>query len=268
MTVPAGQVLLGTVAIEPNRWATVDPSGAPSIVLADWLPAIAGAGFDGIELWERHLPDAPADAAPVIEGPPPITVFNTYVGFDTADPAERTAVARRVARTGATGVKCNVGNDPRLVDAYGDRLAAWLDDLPAPVAVLCECHAGISVAEDPVVAARIFDRAGGRDRMQAIVHTHEPSDQLRARFDAYGDRITHVHINHLDLATASVPTLAATRVRFEATVALLDELGFGGSWTIEFVHGLLTDGDEPVALLDQAVEDLAVVRSVLGAGSP
>ena len=48
-----------------------------------------------------------------------------------------------------------------------------------------------------------------------------------------------------------------------ARVELLRSLGFRGSWTIEFVHGLLTERDHPAALLEQAADDLAVLRSVL-----
>ena len=57
--VAAGTVLLGTVAIEPNRWSTVDSSGAPVADLFERAAAISSAGFDGLELWERHLPTMP-----------------------------------------------------------------------------------------------------------------------------------------------------------------------------------------------------------------
>lgn len=44
---------------------------------------------------------------------------------------------------------------------------------------------------------------------------------------------------------------------------LVTALGFAGSWTLEFVAGLLTDRDEPGALLEQAAADLPVLRSVV-----
>jgi sugar phosphate isomerase/epimerase len=96
---------------------------------------------------------------------------------------------------------------------------------------------------------------------QAIVHSHEPPDRVRARFDAYGDRITHVHVNHLDAGAA--PRLADVDVLADR-VATLRALGFRGSWTIELVHGLLTDRDRPEVLVAQAAEDLGVLRAVLG----
>ena len=75
------------------------------------------------------------------------------------------------------------------------------------VMLLCECHEHISIAEDPIVAARLFDEIGS-DRLGAIVHTHEPAEHLRRRFDAYGERISHVHVNYLDMSSLSVPSLS------------------------------------------------------------
>ena len=263
-------ILLGTVAIEPARWANfmsgpVDDGHPPeTIQLSRWMDRIHAAGFDGIELWERHLTDAtPAEAARVIDHPLSVGVFNTYVSLDDPDPDARTAVSAWVRRTGSTGVKFNVGNDPSARDAYAARIAAWLDELPPTVTLLCECHHGISIAEDPATAARIFDAAGPAARLGAIVHTHEDPDLIRCRFAAYGDRITHVHVNFLDFTALTTPRLREIRGRVESQVALLRSLGFDGTWTIEFSHGVLSENDEPDRLLEEAIDDLAVLRDVL-----
>jgi sugar phosphate isomerase/epimerase len=261
--VPAGTVLLGTVALEPNRWSTVDPSGVPVADLAAIAPRIAATGCDGLELWERHLPDDLSAAVTLLTELPPVMVFNSYVGFDRDDPAALADVAAQVRTTGARAMKFNVGADPALEDAYAERVAALVELLPDDVVLLCECHERISIAEDPAVAARILSAAGPPERVAAIVHTHESADHLRARFDGYGDRIRHVHVNHLDPTTAAAPPLAAVADDLARTVDLLRTLGFDGSWTLEFVEGVLTDHDEPAALVAQAAEDLGVLRSVL-----
>lgn len=273
-TTATSPILLGTVAIEPTRWARLMPGSdaaalPPPIVLADWLDAIRDAGFDGVEVWERHLLDAsPADGERVRRHHLPIVVWNSYASLDEDDPTERRRVADAATEAGATGIKFNVGNDIESLERYADRIAAWLDDLPDSVRLLCECHHGISIAERPDVAARIFDRAGPASRVQAIVHTHESDDELRARFDAYGDRITHVHVNFLDFATMSAPPLCEVADRLAATADLLSSSGFDGSWTLEFCHGLLTDDDHPEFLLQQAESDLAVLRDIVGGGTP
>ena len=261
--VPPGSVLLGTVALEPNRWATVDPSGAPAADLAGIARQNTATSCDGLELWERHLPADPAEADAVLAGLPPVLVLNTYAGFDRDDPTTWDAVADGVRTTGARGVKFNVGADPALEAVYAERVAMLADRLPDGVVLLCECHEHISIAEDPPVAARILAAAGPPERVGAIVHTHETEAHLRSRFDAYGDRILHVHVNFLDPATMHAPVLSDRVDELVAKVELLRSLGFDGSWTVEFVEGVLTDHDEPGALAAQAAEDLAVLREVL-----
>lgn len=260
-------VYLGTVAIEPSRWsAALDPEAPPAALVrvSAWLDAIAEAGFDGIEVWERHLTDASAEEAnAVIAHPLRIPVFNSYASLDDPDPSTRAAVASWAHKAGSTGVKFNVGNDPARQGAYAERLREWLDMLPSPIALLCECHHGISIAEVPEVAAAIFDAAGPADRLQAIVHTHEDLDHIRARFDAYGDRISHVHVNFIDFSDLSIPRLRDVRERLASRVDLLTALGFRGTWTIEFTHGARTEHDDPAYLVGQAGDDLRILRELL-----
>ena len=266
MTVAPGSVLLGTVALEPNRWATVVPGGSPTIELSTWVPAAASAGFDGLEVWDRHLSAADApEATAVLAGALPLVVFNSYASFDDLDEVAsgRAAAVDWVARARSRAVKFNVGNDLASADAYAERAVAWLDAMPPDVVLLCECHAGISIAEDPVVAAKVLAAIGPADRVQAIVHTHESADHVRARFDAYGDRITHVHLNFLDPTTYQAPPLAQAADRLAAAVDVLRTCGFAGSWTIEFVAGVLTDRDRPDLLVEQAAADLEVLRAIL-----
>lgn len=257
-------MLLGTVAVEPNRWGTLDPSRRPAIRLSEWLDTIAEAGFDGLELWDRHVTSAADDEVDaILTHRLPATVFNSYVGFDDPDPTERVRVTEWVGRARSEAVKFNVGARPERAPAYAERVARWLDAMPAGVRLLCECHEGSSIAEDPGVAAAILTAAGPPDRVQAIVHTHESPDHLRTRFDAYGERITHVHVNLLDEALHA-PPLDRARDRLAERVALLRSLGFGGTWTVEFVHGVMTDSDHPDALVRQAAADLRVLRELLG----
>jgi sugar phosphate isomerase/epimerase len=278
----APTILLGTVALEPNRWGTIDRSRHPVARISPWLEPLHRAGFDGLEIWDRHLTE-PADqptadsstadssaAAPaetetqaILDGPLPIVIFNSYVSLDDHHDGARRAVADWVRRSGARGVKFNVGNDPSAIELYVERIRRWLRVIPSQAMLLCECHAGISIAEDPVVAAAIFDALGESDRLGAIVHTHESADHLRSRFAAYGDRIRHVHVNYLRTDPPSVPELGTQRSDLGAKVELLRSLGFEGTWTIEFVAGVLSDRDRPELLAAQAIADLGVLREVL-----
>ena len=124
-------ILLGTVALEPNRWGMAEPGAGATIRASAWLPRIADAGFDGIELWERHVTEADdVEVEKLLTADVPIEVFNTYVGFDDDAPDQWAIAADWVGRTSAHGVKYNVGNDPALEGAYVERVATWLAAMP------------------------------------------------------------------------------------------------------------------------------------------
>ena len=256
-------VLLGTAALDPNRWGTLEVGGDPTIRVSEWLDAVADAGFAGLELWDKHITAASdGEAAAVLDQPLPVVILGSSASFDDPDPTERDALARWAERANASRVTFDIGADYDRQDDYAERIAAVLDQLPVTSAMLCECRQGVSLAENPVVAADIFDAAGSPDRVQAVVHTHESSEHLRARFDRYGDRITHAHVNHLDFAHGA-PRLVEIQHELHAKVTLLRSLGFTGSWTLEIVAGVMTEADTPELLVEQAAADLRVLHEVL-----
>ena len=250
------EIYLGTIAIEPARLAWMGEEPAPPIAISEWLDRIADAGFDGIELWEPHVTQADdAEVAAVFEHPLPVRVFNTYVGFDDEADDGRDAAADRICRSGATKAKWNTGaeRNRESLAAYRarlERLAAAVPD----VELICECHDG-SAMDDPAAAAEVLSAGSS-----ALFHTHDDLDTIRSKFAAYGDRLTHAHVNHLFTGS---PRLADIRDELAEKVDLARSLGFDGSWTIEFVHGTGTDQDEPELMFAQAVEDLRVLRSLL-----
>lgn len=249
-------VNLGTIVLEPNRWFGVTQERWATTRISEWLDAIAAAGFDGIELWEAHFRDADgAEQQTIVDHPLPVSVYNTYVAFDDENDAERLAAAGHVVRTGATKVKWNTGpeRDEASLAAYAARLERWAAALPG-VELVCECHDG-SAMDDPVAAARVLS-AGSN----ALFHTHDDVEVIRAKFDAYGDRITHVHVNHLSTGS---PTLSEIRPELIEKIALVRDLGFDGTWTLEFVHGTGGPDDRPDLMFARAVDDLAVLRDLL-----
>jgi sugar phosphate isomerase/epimerase len=254
-------VLLGTVALEPNRWGLLSPDRKPVLCTADWLARAEGAGFDGIELWEHH-------ATRVDEGERerlrrsrlPVSILNSYVAFDDDDDAARSEAARWVGALGAVGVKFNVGNDPGSIAAYTKRLARFAEKLPERTQLICECHGG-TVAEDPAVAREILCSVGAADRLRALVHLGDDLETLDAMFGALGERICHVHVNFL---RQGAPPLVEIADDVRRRVERIRANGFVGSYTIEFVNGVGSDRDQPVALIEAAVRDLSLLREVLG----
>jgi sugar phosphate isomerase/epimerase len=257
----SAQVLLGTVAIEPNRWGMAKPDGAPVTVVSEWLDAIAAAGFDGLELWERHATWVDAgEVDKIAAGPIPVVIFNGYALWDDPDPGAREATAAWVRRFGATGVKFNLGNDPSARDAYVERLRRFHEQVDPSVRLLCECHEG-TLADDPAIAAGIFDAVASRERLQAIVHLHRKPHGVAAFMDGYGDRVGHVHVQLAEEGPDTDPAALADDLR--EGVELLRSFGFAGSWTIEFAYGRMTDHDEAGYILRWATRDLRALREAL-----
>jgi sugar phosphate isomerase/epimerase len=255
----APRIYLGTVALEPNRWGQVSADRRPALRPEEWLEGANSAGFDGVELWENHVAAAsPEDVAAVLESKVPLRIFNSYASLE--DPADdaRAEAAGWVRRTGCTAVKYNVGRADADRAAYVSRLQAWADELD-DVDFLCECHGG-TIAEDPAVAAQILEAAGPPERFGAIVHLGDDVEYLDAMFDALGERIGHVHVNFL---RQGAPPLDEIADDVRARVQVLNRRGFAGSYTVEFVNGVGTEGDRPADLLAVAVRDLAFLRNVL-----
>jgi sugar phosphate isomerase/epimerase len=256
----AGAVLLGTVALEPNRWGLRSPDRQPHLRTADWLARAEQADFDGIELWEHHAMLAGDEEVAALDGSVlPVSVWNSYASFDDDDDAAREAVAGWVGRFAPAGVKFNVGNDPGERDAYASRLARFAEMIPEETRLICECHAG-TAAEDPAVAREILGAVGGADRFQALVHLGDDRETVDAMFEQLGGRIRHVHVNFL---RQGAPPLSEIAADVRARVDHLHASGFTGSYTVEFVNGVGSERDQPAQMIEAAVRDLVTLREIL-----
>ncbi|MCY3861744.1 MAG: hypothetical protein OXG67_07255 [bacterium] len=263
-----GEIYLGTVAIEPNRWGLAEPGGHPLTRVSEWLPAISEAGFDGLELWERHarsVPDEELDA--LLASEMPIRVLSCYTSWDEPDDADRIETAAWIERVGAQGVKFNVGSDPDSVADYTERLQRFEAEVPDGARLLCECHFG-TVAEDPVVARDMFDAVADVDRLGAIVHVHPGArDEWSNPLGALGDRVRHVHVQVAEYpqTTSSGELGEVLRPAAEAISATSPT----ATWTIEFSYGMWgfgrdnADLDNPAYILQSAQRDLQALRAAL-----
>lgn len=252
-------ILLGTVALEPNRWGQVTPDRAPKLVADDWLARAEEAGFDGIELWENHAMRAAGGELERLQASSlPLAILSSYASFDEEQDDARDTVAEWATRLGCAAVKFNVGNEPTQAKHYAERLARFAGNLPDDTRLLCECHAG-TAAEDPRVAQQILS-VGDSARLQALVHLGDDPGYLDEMFDALGDRIRHVHVNFLK---SGAPPLAEIADDVRARVEQIRAQGFEGSYTIEFVNGTGSEKDHPKEMIEAAVRDLQLLREVL-----
>lgn len=244
------QIYLGTVLLERNRWSATDRR--PSLRVSDWTERAAADGFDGLELWENHALLVDDDELERLRtGPCPVRIFNSY---DTGEPkthTQRQRIAQVAVRLGAQALKYNTGRDRSQHEVYIQAIAQWRDAFPPGFRLLCECHRG-STMDDPALAAACLDRLGS-DAFGAILHGIDNDEQaVRLRFHHYGRYITHLHCN---LSAKGLISEDVLRDR----IALLRELGFAGTYTIEFTEGIRSEAtiDE---LYNNAVRDLRLLR--------
>ena len=245
-----------------------EPGGHPLTRVSEWLSTIADAGFDGLELWERHarsVPDEELDA--LLASDIPIRILSCYTSWDDSDDSIRAETASWIERVGAQGVKFNVGSDPDSVGDYTERLRRFEAEVPNDARLLCECHFG-TVAEDPAVARDMFDSVADADRLGAIVHVHPIArDEWSEPLGVLGDRVRHVHVQ-----VAEVPQSTSADELSEALRPAAEAIGAASphaTWTIEFSHGMWGFGrddaefDNPAYILQSARRDLAALRAAL-----
>jgi len=240
-------VNLGTIVLEPSRWAR--PKQA-TYAVADWADRISDAGFDGIEVWEQHAIDV---LLPL--GPP--LIYNTYCGFDDESSAERWMAWQAATGLRARGMKFNVGGDEERLEEYARNLHKWINDLPDTCRPLCECHAG-TIVETPRAAHDFFDAAGVDCGI--IVHAFSDTEErLSEWLSLFGPSVELVHVQLRDDAGRFIrldeaPELAKRRI------SILRDAGFTGSYTLEFTKGTGTADDRPEVLWEHALSDLAFLR--------
>lgn len=255
----SNEIFLATVLLEKNRWGSGKKS---SLQVSELMPRIAEAGFDGIELWENHLLHADtAEREAVKAGPVPITIFNTYCLFDDESSEKRAASAEMARFLNAPAVKFNFGKNPDERKTYCDNLLRWHDELPEGCQLLCECHPG-TILEDPTEAAEILKPLSVD--VKVIVHAMNDfgDSGVQPWLDVFGNGVAHVHVqprNPDGNGFAALKDLAHARDR----VRLLKESGFEGTWSIEFCKGVSASDESVDLLLDAAIEDRAVLKTMI-----
>ncbi len=255
-------VYLASILLEKNRWGPWPRH--PQCRLTDWLPLIAKAGFDGIELWANHWFHASlAERAQLAASPVPIRLFNSYLAPGTADAEEISRLASALRALGATvrGVKFNLADSPASRDSEILGALKLSRQLPPSAVLYCECH-GDSVVDTPESAAAAFGR-WPLERFAAILHPFQGSDgEFTKWIQTIGPHLAHLHLQMRDAAENMIrltdrPDFARQRLH-----ALL-KAGFRGSMSLEFTGGAGRPDEDVTITWNRALADLALVRSIL-----
>jgi sugar phosphate isomerase/epimerase len=234
-------ILLHTIALEPARWS----SARVSRPLAELLPALEGAGFYKLEIFEPHLTLAPDEFALVdlfAQHHLSPMVLSSYLDLSPeANPEEKFApqaqsVLARVERFGFKKVRLFPGRSPspeqtaETVQAVAERLRHLADHRPE-VEFLLETHDG-SLADEPADVVEVIKQCA-RPNVGLLwqpTFFNKP-DFTQAQFELQKPYIRHFHLQNRDAELGFVP-LGEGLVPWEA---ILRDLNFGADITLEFV---------------------------------
>ncbi len=254
-----GQILIGSVLLEKNRWTR--PEKTPSFRVSDWLGRFAGAGLDGVELWQFHASRAePGEVERLAAGPLPMAVFNIYPTMTDAERGALDECTALVSRLGVRGIKFNVGSEPGRRGEYLENLRRWRAALPKGVTPLCECHPG-SIIEEPEAAAGFFEELGGE--WPVIVHPFSRFESLGRWLELFGPRVAHAHLQMRDAEGKRVLRFDRRPEVAREAVGMMRAAGYCGSWALEFAAGTGEPGESMEGLWAAALEDLAFLRGLL-----
>jgi len=242
-------IYLGTVALETNRWA---PGRIPTFAVSDYTDRAVKDGFDGLELWENHFMLASPEEQEKLIASGHVAIFNTYDAFDQGLTEDLRKVADAINRINPKAIKYNLGRKD-MIDEQVNGLLAFADVLNPGIRLLCECHAGTCM-ENAEAAAAVFARLD--DRFGAIIHLKEPMETIKTRFDAYGDRICHIHA--ANWTGSDYEPLADGASALKENLSYMKSRGFDGTYTLEFTYGLQISLP---TLYDNAVADLGWLKA-------
>ena len=207
----------------------------------------------------QPAPQPAARQSPARWRAPPI--FNTYA-LPTRGDRHRWRESISLATTlAAAGIKFNLGADPARAGEHRDVLLETLSSLPERIELLCECHPG-TIVERPEEAARFFE-SPELEAVRFIIHPFliGPA-KLRRWFDALPGRLAHAHSQMRDRDNRMLP-LASRPEYVAGQIGILRELGYTGSFSIEFVEGTGTGRDLPSHTFAAAVNDMSTLRALL-----
>lgn len=269
------QLLLHTIALEPARWTPARVSRP----LVELLPAIAGAGFHRLEIYEPHLamaPDEDALLAAIATHHLEPVVLSSYLDLSPhANPEDRfaqeaQALLARVEMFGFRKVRLFPGRPASqdfadvetTVRGVTERLRSLAGHRPE-VEFLLETH-DHSLADDPARVLAIAEATGCANVGLLWQPTVFDAEAARAQFAVQRSAVRHFHLQNRE---ADDPGRFATlRAGGIPWPEFLSANGFDTDASIEFVPAGIRSPEEfdLTTTLQQAVEEFEYVANLRG----
>ncbi len=277
--------ILGTIAIEPNRWTA---HRTPATDVLDALPRIRAAGFDKLEVWQWHVTSRTVSAIRGLRARgDELGVAFPYIGvypFFTLDGIEDREQHRLLADVldkaeilGARGLKimlpCGVKGSTvtpaqmaRIVDGFG----RWYREARSRGIGMCaELHGGTLF--DPIEAGERFMREHPELDFSICYQPIDfgNTDASMALADRFAGRITHMHLQAPREAGGGYALLEDGRLDYRRLIPHILQRNPGTTFTLEFVKDCLPVEGAPFdvdRVLANASRDAEFVERVVRLG--
>lgn len=271
------ELLLNTIALDPNRWT---PEKVAHFDLVDLLPALAEAGFDALEVWQYHLSGlTDAQAAILGKRAHELGIMIPVVGLYPALHLEEEKREREweqvemlIARSAALGA--------RVVKMFAGRLgSAEMDEeafersvtFARKMAEAAGAHGMTLTAEthpdtlcDSVPATRRLLDAVAAPNLRVCFQPYDftSTEQTLADYRALREHVVHVHLQGRRADRISL--LEEADLDYRTILGALAADGFDGVLCIEFVKGGIVERPEAMdvdLVLANARRDRAFVEA-------
>ncbi|NND70527.1 MAG: sugar phosphate isomerase/epimerase [Rhodothermales bacterium] len=273
------RVLLGSIALEPNRWT---PDKIPHFDLEKLLPSIARAGFQGVEVWQFHidalsqteLGKVAALAADNRIGFPSLALYPDLQTSTHDNEKNFSDIVQRCVALGVNRIKTFSGTESSSDLSESERDHA-MDQLRLLIDV---------AAEDMITVSAELHQNSLTDSVEATLHTldtidrplnvcYQPIDFSSTESTLSDFRRLHETIDHVHLQgrrSGNFSLLEDADIDYAEFFALAAELGYSGDYCIEFVEGCIVDQPDQLDLnkvLDTAARDRDFVFKCLSSAT-
>jgi sugar phosphate isomerase/epimerase len=272
-------LLLNTIALDPNRWT---PEKIPYYTLDRLLPHIAGTDFKALEVWQHHVSQASesdvqwyrklADDLGLtlsILGLYPRLHLEGEAGQQEMDDIQHLLDVAGIL--GAELIKIFPGSlgTEGVTDAEYDRSMAFMQEMArraaaADLTITCETHANTLC--DTREACLRFLRDVNAENLKVCYQPYDFTDTARAivDYEALAEHVIHVH--YQGRKHGEMVLLQHADLDYEAITDVLMTHGFDGSLCIEFVKDCVvpTPADfDLMQVLNNARRDYSFVRQAV-----
>lgn len=279
------RAILGTIALEPNRWTAFRE---PRMDIIELLPAIRRAGFDQLEIWQNHISLRSLSTIHALRAKGDETgVAFTYIGVypvftatgleareqervqaDILDKAEILGTHRLKIML-ACGLKGGEAT-PDQLRQVADRFGRWYREATARgIHMAVELHGGTIF--DPVEAGERFTQAHPELDFTICYQPYDFQDTVKAMAlaDRFSGRISHIHLQapQPHEKGGHYVLLEESSLDYRRLLPHILRRNPGATLTLEFVRDCLEKGSDfdVERVLANARKDADFVDAVLNA---